>query len=145
MYNMVVFMKMLNKKKIQRLLKKKFVKSIVVAFVTTLINILVYLLSYHLICKNILFSNILAYACSISLSFVMNEKIVYKCNSRKYKKQIPLYMISKLISFILDSLVLYGIDRFLNISSFMEKVIANASTGIFNYFVLDKIIFKNNE
>ena len=116
-----------------------------VASVTTVINILVYLLSYHLICKNILFSNILAYACSISLSFVMNEKIVYKCNSRKYKKQIPLYMISKLISFILDSLVLYGIDRFLNISSFMEKVIANASTGIFNYFVLDKIIFKNNE
>lgn len=142
---MVVFMKMLNKKRIKKLFKKKFVKYVVVASVTTVINILVYLLSYHLICKNILFSNILAYACSISLSFVMNEKIVYKCNSRKYKKQIPLYMISKLISFILDSLVLYGIDRFLNISSFMEKVIANASTGIFNYFVLDKIIFKNNE
>lgn len=145
MYNMVVFMKMLNKKKIKKLFKKKFVKYVVVASVTTVINILVYLLSYHLICKNILFSNILAYACSISLSFVMNEKIVYKCNSRKYKKQIPLYMISKMVSFILDSLVLYGIDRFLNISSFMEKVIANASTGIFNYFVLDKIIFKNNE
>lgn len=145
MYNMVVFMKMLNKKRIKKIFKKKFVKYVVVASVTTVINILVYLLSYHLICKNILFSNILAYACSISLSFVMNEKIVYKCNSRKYKKQIPLYMISKLISFILDSLVLYGIDRFLNISSFMEKVIANASTGIFNYFVLDKIIFKNNE
>lgn len=142
---MVVFMKMLNKKRIKKIFKKKFVKYVVVASVTTVINILVYLLSYHLICKNILFSNILAYACSISLSFVMNEKIVYKCNSRKYKKQIPLYMISKLISFILDSLVLYGIDRFLNISSFMEKVIANASTGIFNYFVLDKIIFKNNE
>ena len=138
-------MKMLNKKRIKKIFKKKFVKYVVVASVTTVINILVYLLSYHLICKNILFSNILAYACSISLSFVMNEKIVYKCNSRKYKKQIPLYMISKLISFILDSLVLYGIDRFLNISSFMEKVIANASTGIFNYFVLDKIIFKNNE
>ena len=145
MYNMVVFMKMLNKKRIKKIFKKKFVKYVVVASVTTVINILVYLLSYHLICKNILFSNILAYACSISLSFVMNEKIVYKCNSRKYKKQIPLYMISKLISFILDSLVLYGIDRFLNIGSFMEKVIANASTGIFNYFVLDKIIFKNNE
>ena len=142
---MVVFMKMLNKKRIKKIFKKKFVKYVVVASVTTVINILVYLLSYHLICKNILFSNILAYACSISLSFVMNEKIVYKCNSRKYKKQIPFYMISKLISFILDSLVLYGIDRFLNISSFMEKVIANASTGIFNYFVLDKIIFKNNE
>lgn len=142
---MVVFMKMLNKKRIKKIFKKKFVKYVVVASVTTVINILVYLLSYHLICKNILFSNILAYACSISLSFVMNEKIVYKCNSRKHKKQIPLYMISKLISFILDSLVLYGIDRFLNISSFMEKVIANASTGIFNYFVLDKIIFKNNE
>ena len=145
MYNMVVFMKMLNKKRIKKIFKKKFVKYVVVASVTTVINILVYLLSYHLICKNILFSNILAYACSISLSFVMNEKIVYKCNSRKYKKQIPLYMISKLISFILDSLVLYGIDRFLNIGSFMEKVIANASTGILNYFVLDKIIFKNNE
>lgn len=141
---MVVFMKMLNKKKIKRLLKKKFVKYIVVAFVTTIINVLVYLLFYHLICKSILLSNILAYACSISLSFVMNKKLVYKCSSRKYKKQVPLYLISKLISFILDSLVLFGIDRYLNISSFMEKIIANASTGIFNYFVLDKFIFKNN-
>ena len=144
MCSMVVFMKMLNNKKIKRLLKKKFVKYIVVAFVTTIINVLVYLLCYHLICKSILLSNILAYACSISLSFVMNKKLVYKCSSRKYKKQVPLYLISKLISFILDSLVLFGIDRYLNISSFMEKIIANASTGIFNYFVLDKFIFKNN-
>lgn len=99
MFNTKAFTKFLNKRKLKKLLKSKFVKYDIIASLTTLINVLVYLISYHLITKSIIISNILAYTSSISLSFTLNEKVVYKCKKRKYKKQIPLFLGSKVLSF----------------------------------------------
>ena len=126
-------MKILNKKNIKKILRGKFVKYVLIASATTLVNVIVYLLFYSVIIKNIIVSNIFAYVFSITLSFILNERIVYKCQTRKYKKQIPLFLASKALSFAIDSLVL------------LEKLIANASTTISNYFICDKIVFKNDK
>ena len=138
-------MKILNKKNIKKVLRGKFVKYVLIASATTLVNVIVYLLCYSVIIKNIIVSNIFAYVFSITLSFILNERIVYKCQTRKYKKQIPLFLASKALSFAIDSLVLVCIDKYLNISALLEKLIANASTTISNYFICDKIVFKNDK
>ncbi|MDY5992747.1 MAG: GtrA family protein [Bacilli bacterium] len=138
-------MKILNKKNIKKILRGKFVKYVLIASATTLVNVIVYLLCYSVIIKNIIVSNIFAYASSITLSFVLNERIVYKCQTRKYKKQIPLFLASKALSFAIDSLVLVCLDKYFNISALLEKLIANASTTISNYFICDKIVFKNDK
>lgn len=138
-------MKILNKKNIKKLLRGKFVKYVLIASATTLVNVIVYLLCYSVIIKNIIVSNIFAYVFSITLSFILNERIVYKCQTRKYKKQIPLFLASKALSFAIDSLVLVCLDKYFNISALLEKLIANASTTISNYFICDKIVFKNDK
>lgn len=138
-------MKILNKKNIKKILRGKFVKYVLIASATTLVNVIVYLLSYKVLIKNIIVSNIFAYASSITLSFVLNERIVYKCQTKKYKKQIPLFLASKALSFAIDSLVLVCLDKYFNISALLEKLIANASTTISNYFICDKIVFKNDK
>lgn len=138
-------MKILNKKNIKKVLRGKFVKYVLIASATTLVNVIVYLLCYSVIIKNIIVSNIFAYVFSITLSFILNERIVYKCQTRKYKKQIPLFLASKALSFAIDSLVLVCLDKYLNISALLEKLIANASTTISNYFICDKIVFKNDK
>lgn len=104
-----------------------------------------YLGSYHIIIKNIIITNVIAYASSISLSFVLNKKVVYKCKRKKYKKQIPLFLGSKVLSFFIDSLVLLCLDKYFNLASILEKLIANASTTLSNYFICDKIIFKEEK
>lgn len=142
---MEVFMRILNKKNIKKILRGKFVKYVLIASATTLVNVIVYLLCYKVLIKNIIVSNIFAYAASITLSFVLNERIVYKCQTRKYKKQIPLFLASKALSFAIDSLVLVCLDKYFNISALLEKLIANASTTISNYFICDKIVFKNDK
>ena len=142
---MEVSMKILNKKNIKKLLRGKFVKYVLIASATTLVNVIVYLLCYSVIIKNIIVSNIFAYVFSITLSFILNERIVYKCQTRKYKKQIPLFLASKALSFAIDSLVLVCLDKYFNISALLEKLIANASTTISNYFICDKIVFKNDK
>ena len=91
MFNTKAFTKFLNKRKLKKLLKSKFVKYVIIASLTTLINVLVYLISYHLITKSIIISNILAYTSSISLSFTLNEKVVYKCKKRKQYRRNSLY------------------------------------------------------
>ncbi len=138
-------MKILNKKNIKKILRGKFVKYVLIASATTLVNVIVYLLCYNVIIKNIIVSNIFAYVFSITLSFILNERIVYKCQTRKYKKQIPLFLASKALSFAIDSLVLVCLDKYFNISALLEKLIANASTTISNYFICDKIVFKNDK
>ena len=138
-------MKILNKKNIKKILRGKFVKYVLIASATTLVNVIVYLLCYSVIIKNIIVSNIFAYVFSITLSFILNERIVYKCQTRKYKKQIPLFLASKALSFAIDSLVLVCLDKYLNISALLEKLIANASTTISNYFICDKLVFKNDK
>ena len=138
-------MKILNKKNIKKILRGKFVKYVLIASATTLVNVIVYLLCYSVIIKNIIVSNIFAYVFSITLSFILNERIVYKCQTRKYKKQIPLFLASKALSFAIDSLVLVCLDKYFNISTLLEKLIANASTTISNYFICDKIVFKNDK
>lgn len=138
-------MRILNKKNIKKVLRGKFVKYVLIASATTLVNVIVYLLCYSVIIKNIIVSNIFAYVFSITLSFILNERIVYKCQTRKYKKQIPLFLASKALSFAIDSLVLVCLDKYFNISALLEKLIANASTTISNYFICDKIVFKNDK
>ena len=138
-------MKILNKKNIKKILRGKFVKYVLIASATTLVNVIVYLLCYKVLIKNIIVSNIFAYVFSITLSFILNERIVYKCQTRKYKKQIPLFLASKALSFAIDSLVLVCLDKYFNISALLEKLIANASTTISNYFICDKIVFKNDK
>lgn len=138
-------MRILNKKNIKKILRGKFVKYVLIASTTTLVNVIVYLLCYKVLIKNIIVSNIFAYASSITLSFILNERIVYKCQTRKYKKQIPLFLASKALSFAIDSLVLVCLDKYFNISALLEKLIANASTTISNYFICDKIVFKNDK
>lgn len=138
-------MKILNKKNIKKILRGKFVKYVLIASATTLVNVIVYLLCYSVIIKNIIVSNIFAYVFSITLSFILNERIVYKCQTKKYKKQIPLFLASKALSFAIDSLVLVCLDKYFNISALLEKLIANASTTISNYFICDKIVFKNDK
>ena len=101
-------------------------------------------LVYKYIYKNIIFSNILAYVVSISFSFFLNKKIVFKNNSKRILKQIILYLSVKFISFGIDSLVLVICKEILNINNFWSKIIANCSTTLSNYTLNNRTVFKDS-
>ncbi len=137
MFNMEVFMNLLS--------NKKFIKYVLFSFLTTFINVVLYLITCSFLTKNIIICNAVAYGASISLSFKLNFKYVYKCQTKQYKKQVLLYLFSKILSYFLDSLVLIILDKYCSILPFFEKIISNASTCVLNYIIGDKIIFKNKE
>lgn len=128
----------------KKLVNKKFIAYVCFAILTSIINVSVYLLVYKYIYKNIIFSNILAYVVSISFSFFLNKKIVFKNNSKRILKQIILYLSVKFISFGIDSLVLVICKEILNINNFWSKIIANCSTTLSNYTLNNRTVFKDS-
>ena len=120
-------------------------KYIFFAVICSGINIIVYLLCYDFIIDNIFVSNIIAYICSIFVSFFLNRDIVFKNKCKRLKFQITTYLIVKGISFIIDSGVLFILKDVLGLNNFLSKLIANCSTTVSNYTLNKKWVFKNNK
>lgn len=128
---------------IKRLKNNKFANYVFFALITSGINVGAYIVFYNCILENIIISNIFAYTVSITASFVINKKIVFKNNNKNFIIQLLLYLMVKLVAFGIDSLVLIGLHKFFTISNFVAKLIANTSTTISNYTLNNKIVFRN--
>jgi len=118
---------------IKKIKNNKFANYVFFALITSGINVGAYILFYNCILGNIIISNIFAYTVSITASFIINKKIVFKNNNKNFIIQIVLYLMVKVIAFGVDSLVLIGLHKFFTIDNFLAKLIANTSTTISNY------------
>lgn len=125
------------------ILNNKFIKYVFFAIITSLLNVGTYILFYNYVIDNIILSNVIAYTVSITLSFILNKKIVFKNNSGNLLKQITSYLSVKALSFVIDSLVLIITVRWLGLNNFISKLIANASTTISNYTLNQQVVFKD--
>jgi len=130
---------------IKKIKNNKFANYVFFALITSGINVGAYILFYNCILGNIIISNIFAYTVSITASFIINKKIVFKNNNKNFIIQIVLYLMVKVIAFGVDSLVLIGLHKFFTIDNFLAKLIANTSTTISNYTLNNKVVFKNKD
>ena len=103
------------------------------------------MLFYNLIIKNVIVSNVAAYAVSITSSFFINKKVVFKNDNTNLLEQMISYLGVKAVSFAIDSLVLILFVDIFGFNNFISKLIANASTTISNYTLNNKVVFKNKE
>lgn len=123
------------------ILNNKFIKYVFFAIITSILNVGTYMLFYNLIIDNIIISNIAAYSVSISSSFIINKKVVFKNNNKGIIKQLIFYLLVKAVSFSIDSLVLILTVDYIGVNNFLSKIIANASTTISNYTLNNKVVF----
>lgn len=141
-YNINIFMSNSFKKLFYKY--KKILSYIFFAVITSIVNVSIYILCYHCVISNIIISNIVAYSCSIILSFFLNKNIVFKDNKGKILKQFIAYLALKMFSLFIDSCALILLYDYLHMNNFISKLIANASTTISNYFLNKCYIFKNS-
>lgn len=129
----------------KKLIDNKFLKYVCFAILTSIINVGIYLLVYNLIINSILISNICAYTISITFSFLINKVVVFQNKDKKLKKQLTMFLGVKLISFVIDSLVLFICHDILNIGNLISKIIANCSTTLNNYTLNNKHVFRKRD
>lgn len=130
---------------VKKIKNNKFANYVFFALITSGINVGAYLVFYNCILENIIISNIFAYTVSITASFIINKKIVFKNNNNNFIMQLVLYLMVKVIAFGVDSLVLIGLHKFFTIDNFLAKLIANTSTTISNYTLNNKVVFKSKD
>lgn len=119
----------------------KFLNYVFFAIITSLINIVTFWIA-NLFIDNVIICNVIAYAFSISSSFVINKKVVFKKDDGSVFNQGIKYLIVKFIAFVLDSLVLLLMYNVLGINKMISKIVSNMSTTISNYSLNNNWVFK---
>ena len=120
----------------------KFIKYVLSAILVSGLNVGTYYFFYRFILSNIVVSNVIAYAISITVQFIINKRIVFKDRKKSSIKQIGLFLFVKLIAFVLDTIVLFICTKILLLGQLISKVISNCSTTISNYSLNNKMVFK---
>lgn len=121
---------------------KKFIKYVLFSIISTAVNVGTFYVFYNFIWDNLLVSNIVAYACSFIVQFITNKKYVFENNSKKVVNQSVKFIIVKVISFTIDTAVLYLCSEVLGWGELISKLVSNASTTLSNYGLNKGWVFK---
>lgn len=130
---------------VDKIRNNKFITYCFFAIITTAINVITYLVFYKFVTNNIIISNIVAYAVSLTAQFIINKNLVFKAGNEKIIIQIIMFLFVKVVSFSIDSAVLILLHDYLKINNAISKLISNASTTISNYYLNEKLVFKNRK
>lgn len=126
---------------------KKFVKYIIISLITTIINILIYLICAEIFKLNEIISNIIAWIVSVFITFFLNKIVVF--NSKEFSKKTYIELIKfyllRITSLLIDTIVLYICLRCFALNSVMAKIISNIGTTFNNYFISKYFIFNDRK
>lgn len=115
--------------------------------ITTLINILVYMISYQILGISNVLSNILAWILSVLFAFVSNKLWVF--GSKSKNREIVLneflkFVGGRLTTGFLDLLIMYICVDLLAGPALLFKIISNVVVIILNYIISKMLVFKQN-
>lgn len=115
---------------------------------TTYVNFTIYILFSKIFLINIILSNITAWFGAVIFAFFTNRKFVFKSEASYYQhilKEFILFVLSRVLSGGLETLMLYIMVNCLNMNDLIVKVIAAVIVIIFNYVFSKFIIFNKDK
>lgn len=97
-------------------------------------------------------SNILSSTTAFIVSFFMNKKITFKTTDTDVKREIILFVTVTLFGlWVIQSVIIWAVmslehDLIANesLKLFIAKLIATATTLVWNYFLYSRVVFKQN-
>ncbi len=127
---------------------KRFEKYIAVSIVTTVVNVVSFMMFVKIFKDMYVLSNILSWIISILITFVLNKVIVFQKRSdrkREVFKELVLFYFVRLSSLFIDTLVLCLCKEVFGFSDIVSKIISNVSTTFNNYFISKYFVFKEQK
>ena len=124
-------------------LKKEILLYIIFGVLTTIVNILVYLLFVNLH-VNYLVSNVLAWFFSVMFAYVSNRIRVFKSDESNILKEAGLFYGGRIFTGIVDTGLMYLFVSILSVGDLTSKIIIQVIVVILNYLLSKLIIFKKS-
>ncbi|MCL0311889.1 GtrA family protein [Apilactobacillus sp. TMW 2.2459] len=115
---------------------------------TTLINIVVFMLLQKLTSWNYNINNSIAWIASVVFAYVTNRKWVFhsKSNSiNEYLKEFISFSFGRFASFIMEEIILWIFITALGLNAGIAKVVGQVVVIVFNYFWSKLAVFKNKK
>ena len=128
--------------------KKEVISYLFFGVLTTLINILSYVVLSKLFEVDYKLATTIAWVISVLFAFITNK--IYVFNSKETNivlvaKEFSSFTIFRLLSYLMDLGVMVLMVEWLKTDDLIAKIVANVFVVIFNYFASKYVIFKKKE
>lgn len=123
-------------------LEKEFVLYIVFGVLTTLVNLVTYLIFAKFLGIHYIISNIGAWFFSVLFAYITNRRWVFESKSSNILKECSLFYGGRIFTGVLDTGLMYLFIDILSIGDFISKVVIQVIVIILNYVFSKWIVFK---
>lgn len=129
---------------------KEVVNYLIFGFLTTVINLLVYfILTVSIFNVNngfeLQLANIISWIVAVLFAYVTNRKFVFNSNNSNKIKEISNFFLARIVTLIVDMMLMYFGVNILNINDKFIKIISQVIVIIVNYIFSKLFVFKKSD
>ena len=138
-------------KKIINLYKKyeEIIKYLIVGVLTTVVSLVTYYVCVLTVLDpnkalELQIANIISWICAVSFAYVTNRIFVFKSKSNNLLKEITSFVSARIITLILDMLIMFIMVTTLGINDKLSKLVVQVVVTILNYLLSKLFVFKKS-
>ncbi|WP_276937529.1 GtrA family protein [Faecalibaculum rodentium] len=124
---------------------KEVIAYLVFGVLTTVVNIIVYMIMADWLHVHYLVSNAVAWFVSVLFAFLTNRKYVFRSKSAEKTKELARFFSSRLATLALDMAIMWLLVDVLTADNLTAKIIANVVVIIVNYILSKFLVFQSEE
>lgn len=123
---------------------KEIINYLIFGGLTTLISIVTYALFAKVFHIDYLISNVLSWIIAVLFAYITNKIFVFESKSKKNVKEITSFFFFRVVSLIMEMVILYVFVDMLHIDDLVTKIIAQVIVIVSNYVFSKLFVFKKN-
>ena len=123
---------------------KEIINYLIFGGLTTLISIVTYALFAKVFHIDYLISNVLSWIIAVLFAYITNKIFVFESKSKKNIKEITSFFFFRVVSLIMEMVILYIFVDMLHIDDLVTKIIAQIIVIVSNYVFSKVFVFKKD-
>ena len=123
---------------------KEIINYLIFGGLTTLISIITYALFVKVFHIDYLISNVLSWIIAVLFAYITNKIFVFESKSKKNIKEITSFFFFRVVSLIMEMIILYVFVDTLHIDDLVTKIIAQVIVIVSNYIFSKVFVFKKD-
>lgn len=130
-------------KKVEDKVQGQISRYLLFGAISVVINITLFYLFYHTMGIEYQLANFIDWLISVQVSFWLDRQFVFKHKSNKPMKEMGTFYMTRIITFLIETLLLWLGISVIGANKTITKVIGHIIALVLNFFVSKKLVFKN--
>lgn len=124
---------------------REIINYLVFGVLTTLVNIISFMVCTDVLHIQYLISNVIAWILSVLFAYITNRKYVFESYEKNVMAEMTKFFSSRAATLVLDMVILWLFVDVFTVDNLIAKIIANVLVVITNYVLSKLIVFKSEE